>query len=107
MYEDNLIRIDEDKISFKHYSLFGKKTVSFSNIEFIETKKPTFWNGKYRIHGTGDFKTWFPSDMSRSQRKTIFILKKKQGWWNIGFTVENEKEVKNILIKQGVIKDSI
>ncbi len=43
-------------------------------IESIEIKEPTLLNGKYGIHGSGDFETWFPRDGKRPSRDKIFII---------------------------------
>ena len=75
IYQDHLVSITEDTIIFEHYYFpTGKqKVVRFSDIERIEVKKSTILNGRWRIHGTGNFKIWFPRDTNRSQRDRIFL----------------------------------
>ena len=98
IYQDHLISITEDKIIFNHYYFpFGrKKVVRFADIEWIKVKKPTIRNGKWRIHGTGNFKTWFPKDSKRPKRDRIFFAKLRSQWVEIGFTVEDANQVERI-----------
>jgi hypothetical protein len=53
--------------------------------------------GKWRIHGTGDFKVWFPMDSNRPHRDRVFILAIKNLQVNIGFTVEDRDAVESYL----------
>jgi len=106
LYSDNLITIESDEITFSssYFPLGKKKSISVNQIESIITKKPTLWSGKYRISGTGNFKTWFPADLSRTKRDLIFIAKLKGKWIDIGFTVENSNKVLSILEEMNLIK---
>jgi hypothetical protein len=106
IYSDKLVTITKTEIIFHNYYFpTGKeKVVVLVNIEFISVEKPTFLNGKWRIHGTGNFKIWFPKDYSRPNRDRIFIATLKNQWMNIGFTVENGERVESILREQGLIR---
>jgi hypothetical protein len=106
IYSDSLISITENTISFKcYYYPSGKsKVVPLTDIVCIVVRVPTIWNGKWRIHGTGSFKTWYPKDMNRPKRDRIFFATLKNQWVNIGFTVENADRVEGILIKERLIK---
>ena len=73
------------------------KTVRLADIESVSIRQPTIWNGKWRLHGTGNFKTWFPKDVERPKRDKIFIATLKTQWVNIGFTVEDSKQVEKLL----------
>ena len=74
LYSDSLVEIKSDSILFRRYSFFERdRLVLFSDIEKIVVKKATIWNGKFRFHGTGDFKTWFPKDFQRYKRDKIFV----------------------------------
>jgi hypothetical protein len=88
-YRDSLISITEDKIIFKHYCLWnhntqpwqrrGKpKAVLLTDIAWIRVEKATIWNGRWRIHGAGNFKTWFPRDNRCFKRDKIFFLKTEE-----------------------------
>ncbi len=106
-YSDKLVEIDEKSILFRHYYFpIGSKRVQFSAIKHIEVVLPTLMNGKFRIHGSGDFRTWYPFDWKRPSREQIFILTPKKGWWRIGFTVERSGLAELLFEKNGVLKSS-
>lgn len=107
IYTDRLVTITNDDIIFHHYYVFTgkKKVVKLDNIKCISVKKPTLWNGKWRLHGTGNFKIWFPKDYSRPRRDRIFIATLKGQWVNIGFTVEDGARVEEILRSKSLIKE--
>ena len=77
--------------------------IPFSDIEEIQVKEPSLKNGKWRIHGTGNFKTWFPLDSNRPKRNKIFFIKYKNKWMRTGFTVEDSSKVENILKVKSLI----
>lgn len=106
IYQDHLVSITEDTIIFKHYYYpTGKeKVVRFSDIEWIQVKKSTIRNGKWRIHGTGNFRTWFPRDRKRPRRDKIFFAKLRGRWIDIGFTVEDADRVVSIFRKRNLIR---
>ena len=94
LYSDNLISITEESILFRQYYFpYGSKTIELSSIDYIEVLTPTLFSGKWRIHGTGDFRTWFPRDTKRPCRDRIFILHRDRKWFDIGFTAENSDAV--------------
>jgi hypothetical protein len=106
IYQDNLISITEDKIVFEHYYFpTGKrKAVQLADIEWIKVKKSTIRNGKWRIHGTGNFKTWYPRDNKRPKRDKIFFAKLKGRWVDIGFTVEDADQVERVFKEKNLIR---
>jgi len=73
IYQDKLITITEDDITSERYYFptNRKKVVRLSDIEKITVEKPTIRNVKWRIHGTGNFKTWYPRDNERPKRDKI------------------------------------
>ena len=105
IYQDNLVSITADKIIFKHYYFptGREKVVQLADIEWIKVKKATIRNGKWRIHGTGNFKTWFPRDSKRPRRDKIFFAKLRGRWIDIGFTVENAAQVERIFKDKNLI----
>jgi hypothetical protein len=108
IYSDSLVSINHNSILFRRYSLFEKdRLVLLSDIEKIVVKKPSLWNGKFRFHGTGDFKTWFPKDYQRYKRDKIFFAFIRDKWWRIGFTVENSAAVMKIFSEKGLIKKGL
>ncbi|RPI02295.1 MAG: hypothetical protein EHM64_14240 [Ignavibacteriae bacterium] len=95
IYQDSLIELFRDKIVFKKYYFpsLKSKEVPVESIEKVVTKEPSLGTGKYRFHGTGDFRTWYPQDFARNKRDKIFILFIKNKWVRIGFTGENSGSI--------------
>lgn len=83
IYQDGFIEISKDSLILKkyYYPSLKAKEIKLSNIEKIEVKEPSIWTGKWRFHGTGNFKTWFPLDVERNKRDKIFFsdIKKLMG----------------------------
>lgn len=105
-YSDKLVSITDNEIILEHYYFptGRRKVVRFDNIERIVVEKPTIWNGKWRLHGTGNFKTWYPMDYSRPTRDRIFLATLKDQWVNVGFTVEDGDRVEKILRDKNLIR---
>lgn len=102
-YADALVSISEGSILFENYYYpFGSKTFPVGNIKEVIYYQPRWWSGKWRIYGSGDFKTWCPFDWGRPSRDTMFILFPRKGWWRIGFTVENSEDAIRALREIGV-----
>lgn len=107
-YDDPFLTITENSIRFKNYGIAGgDRLVAIDEIEKVIIKKPTLWSGKWRWHGSGDFKTWFPADYTRQKRDVIFVAYIRNKWWRIGFTVENSQKVIGILQEKGLIDKAI
>jgi hypothetical protein len=106
LYHDKLIEISDNAITlFKYYfPSLSQKVINFRDIERVVVKKPTLFSGKWRIQGTGNFKTWYPFDSLRPKRDKIFIVRYKNKWVQSGFTVENSDEVELILKNKNLIK---
>ncbi len=105
LYADSLISITDNEITFEHYYFptGKKKVVPFADIERITVERPTIWNGKWRLQGTGNFKTWYPKDNRRPMRDRIFFAVLKSQWVNIGFTAEDGERVEKILRDKNLI----
>jgi len=98
IYSDDLIEITDNSILFRwYYFPFGRRRVSLSEIDHIVAKEPSLLSGKWRIHGTRDFKTWFPCDWKRPKRDRIFIATLQGKQTKIGFSVEDSEKVQKIL----------
>jgi hypothetical protein len=107
LYGDSLIKIENSTITFYNYNPFSgkEKIIPMDQIESIQVKKPSIWNGRFRIAGTGGFGVWFPSDLGRPSRDKIFVAKMKKRWvFHVGFTVENSDAVEKVFNKLGLIK---
>lgn len=98
LYSDSLVEITQDAICFKaYYFPFGSKRVRFSDIDHVTAEKPSLLNGQYKLHGTGDFMTWFPRDWKRPWRAVIFFARLRGSSRRIGFTVEDIGRAERIL----------
>ena len=107
IYSDSLVEITNDTILFRvYYFPYGKKQIDWSAVESVEILEPTLLNGKYRTHGSGDFRTWFPRDRNRSDRDKIFIINLFNKKRRIGFTVEDSEKIIDILNSKKLIKNS-
>lgn len=106
LYSDTLVSLTHEDIIFFNYYFPNceNKHVKIDDIESITVLSPTIRNGKWRIHGTGNFKVWFPKDSNRPKRDRIFIAKLKNQWMDVGFTVENGDEFETILRSKNLIK---
>lgn len=106
IYEDALVSITESEIIFEHYYYpSGKrKVVRFADVDNVLVSKPTIWNGKWRLQGTGNFKTWYPLDAGRPGRDRIFRAALKNQWVAIGFTVEDGGRVEKILKDKNLLR---
>ena len=105
LYSDALIEITPSRVTFRHYGIFGgDRRVLHSDIEKITVKESSLWTGKYRIHGTGNFKIWFPRDARRPERDRIFFAFLKGKRRVIGFTVERAADVQQIFQASGLIR---
>jgi hypothetical protein len=106
LYSDKLIEIKDGSITLKKYYFpsLASKIILFEDIEKIEVKKVSFFTGKYRIQGTGNFKTWFPFDSLRSKRDKIFFIIYKNKWVQSAFTVEDSRKVEEILKEKRLIE---
>jgi len=106
-YKDKLIEIYGDMVVFKNYYFpTGSKSIKLSQVDYVEEKAPTLGNGKWRLHGTGDllFRIWFPADYERPSRDKIFVMKVKDKWIRIGFTVENSYAVSELFKTKGLLR---
>lgn len=106
-YSDGLVTITDHELVFHGYYFISgdAKKVPVSDIERIEVKSPTLRNGKWRLWGTGNIKTWFPQDWDRPQRDRIFIATLNSQWVNIGFTAKDGAAVEEILRQMGLIRE--
>lgn len=102
-YADDLVSIAGDSMRFRHYYFpRGSRTIDLTAVERVEVLEPTLRNGKWRIHGTGDLRTWFPRDSNRPHRDCIFLLHLRGRWRRIGFTAEDSGSVIRVLRERGV-----
>jgi hypothetical protein len=104
LYKDPLVTITDDGIVVHHYGLLGdSKHVRWANVEHVKALQPTLWNGRWRLHGTASFTTWFASDWARPTRETIFHMKLRSQAVKVGFTVHDAGRVKQVLADRHVL----
>ena len=105
VYKDSLLEISNDKIIFQNYYFpsLKPKEVLIGSIEKVQVKEPSMRTGKFRYHGTGDFRTWYPLDAKRSKRDKIFLLFLNTQKVRIGFTSENTEAVVNYFKEKGLL----
>ena len=108
LYSDTLVAITNDEITFKHYYFpTGRlKIARLSDVASVTVEPPTIWNGKWRLWGTGNFKTWYPRDNRRHKRDRIFFATLNNQWGDIGFTVEDGERVEKILKDKNLLKQT-
>jgi hypothetical protein len=105
LYSDKLVLLTEEYLMLQNYYMyFGARRVDYKDIGVIEVITPTLSNGKYRVAGTGDFRTWFPMDWKRHTRDKLFVLVYRESGKRIGFTAEDSGKVTQILQQKGLIK---
>ena len=103
-YQDKLVELTAEKITFHHYYFpFCDRSVPFKQIEDIQVTPASILTGRWRLWGTGDFRTWFPLDMKRPKRDRIFIVSLRGSKLRIGFTVEDSAKVEAILKASGLL----
>ena len=104
IYSDKLVEITEDGIVFRNYYFpFGTGRVPWTEVGGATWEEPKWSNGKWRVQGTGDFRTWFPRDWKRPVRDRIFFIGFPTSRRRIGFTVEDSETVTNILSEKGLL----
>ena len=106
LYQDSLITIEGDNLTLKNYYFpsMSSKKILFANVESIMVYESSILRGKWRIQGTGDFRTWYPADSYRYKRDKIFVIIFKNKWMRSAFTVENSEKVTEILTEKELIK---
>ena len=103
LYSDALVDVGDDWIVFKWYFFpFGSKRVEFARVERIETRKPSLREGKWRLWGTFDLRSWFPLDWKRPSRDKIFVAFLRDTSRRIVFTVEDSAQFEEVLRAKGL-----
>lgn len=86
-----------------YFGPIGRKQIDFDSVSSIEALGLDFWKGRYRIQGTGDFKTWFAHDIRRPSRDRAFIVRRAGKWWRIGFSCEDFDKVAALFEAKGLL----
>jgi hypothetical protein len=104
LYSDSLVEISTETILFRRYYFpLGAKRLKLSDIERVIVQKPRFFTGKYRLQGSAGLHTWFPMDLQRPRRSKIFLIILRNQRRRIGFTVENEGALEQILRERKLV----
>lgn len=106
VYADALVELTDKTLTLKQYYYPGRgsKTIRLSDIETIIEKKPTLFNGKWRLWGTGSFRVWFALDRKRPTREAIYYVKIKHTFLKAGFSVENAAAFSAALDQAGLLQ---
>ena len=73
LYQDKLIEVSDEAITFSNYYPFCNRRVSFARIARIKVAPLSSMSVSWRLWGTGDGLTWFPLDWKRRTRDKIFV----------------------------------
>jgi hypothetical protein len=104
LYSDNLVEICAETILFRQYYFpLGAKRLKLSDIERVIVQEPSFSTGKYRLQGSAGLHTWSPCDLQRPRRSKIFLIILRNQRRRIGFTVENEAALEQILRERALV----
>jgi len=104
LYTDRLVDLTENALVLKRYYFpFGARRVELADVAKVRVLRPTLMNGKWRLWGTGSFKTWFPLDLHRPDRERVFLMELKRQWRQIGFTVEHWEKFRDLLRASGSV----
>jgi hypothetical protein len=104
LYSDSLVEISAETILFRRYYFpIGAKHLKLSDIERVIIQEPTFSTGKYRLQGSAGWHTWSPMDLQRPRRSKIFLIILRNKRRRIGFTVENEVALEQILRERALV----
>ena len=104
LYSDNLVEISAETILFRRYYFpLGAKRLKLSDIERVIVQEPSFSTGKYRLQGSAGLHTWSPWDLQRPKRNKIFLIILRNQRRRIGFTVENEMALEQILRERALV----
>ena len=98
LYSDRLVSLTDDALVLKRYYFpYGSRRVELDRVTRVRILRPSLMNGKWRLWGTGTFKIWFPLDLHRPERERVFVMELKGEWRQIGFTVENWEQFRDLL----------
>lgn len=105
VYNDRFLEIYPEYMILNGFYLgpIGRKKISFNSIDAIKELRLNVWKGRYRIQGTGDFKTWFTHDINRSAKEKAFILFRDRKWWRIVFSADDFSRVAAIFDSKGLL----
>jgi hypothetical protein len=107
LYSDSLLEISDEAILLRHYYFpWGDRRVPFEQVESIEVFPLTFLSGRWRISGSGDFRTWWPADWNRPSRDRAFRVILRGRWSRIAFTAEDAATVQALLRHKGLLRPS-
>ena len=80
IFQDKKLEIYQDLVIIKDcYAPGLDQKLCISDIENVWVEKLTFLRGKYRLGGTGTFRSWFPFHFGREARDNALVRKRKSG----------------------------
>jgi hypothetical protein len=108
LYQDSLVELTDTVLTLKHYYYprGGSKTILLADIEEVVEKKPTLFNGKGRLWGTGNFRVWYARDFQRFRREVIYTVRIKRKFVRAGFSVENPAMFSSLLASKVLLRQA-
>lgn len=96
IFHDEKLEIYKDCVIVKDYYAPGfDKKLRTSDIENVWVENLTFVGGKYRLWGTGTFRTWAPFHFGRATRDKALVIRRKSGLIKaIKITLETQNPAK-------------
>ena len=80
IFQDKKLEIYKDWVIIKdYYAPRLDKKLRTSDIENVWIENLTFLGGKYRLWGTGTFRTWLPFHFGRDARNKVLVIRRKTG----------------------------
>jgi hypothetical protein len=76
LYSDSSVSLDEDGVTIRRYyfPLGSPKRIRYSDIRGLQIESMNWVNGKGRIWGTTDPRTWLPLDLRRPRKDKLLIF---------------------------------
>jgi hypothetical protein len=98
LYDDGLIRLDEEGLTIRRYYLpiLLSKRIPYARIRGLRQRRLGPLTGKWRLWGSGDFRHWAPFDLHR-RHKTRTLELNVGGWVRPVFSPEDPDRVLAIL----------
>lgn len=109
LYSNRLLEITDDEVVFHgdYFPVAGNRYLPWSRIGSVSVRRSSALGGRWRIWGSGDFRTGFPWDPLRPRRDRIFVASVRGGYWKSGFTTEDSARVAEILCDRGLLVEEV
>lgn len=101
LYDDGRVALDTRGVTLRgYYFPFGQsKRIPYQSIRQVRTLPLTWLTGKGRLWGTSSPRYWFPLDMRRPRKTTVFVLD-TGSWVRPAFTPDDPAAVRALIDQQ-------